>query len=144
MLQIPRRATQLTIQQARVVWVGTWRDPRIIEQQQAQLAAAAAAGTPVPTSPSAFERQETMPDLVLLSMSAQDALVLKWAMDRGLSIDLALLSQGDTSAFFTTSVSFPQLVEQGGLTIPEPGEYDAEERADEVERPAVPPGIPEN
>lgn len=144
LLQIPRRATQLTIQQARVVWVGTWRDPRIIEQQQAQLAAAAAAGTPVPTAQSAFERQETMPDLILLSMPAQDALVLKWAMDRGLNIDLALRSQGDTSAFFTTSVSFPQLVEQGGLTIPEPGLYDVEERADEVERPAVPPGIPEN
>lgn len=144
LLQIPRRATQLTIQQARVVWVGTWRDPRIIEQQQDQLAAAAAAGTPVPTAQSAFERQETMPDLILLSLPAQDALVLKWAMDRGLNIDLALRSQGDTSVFFTTSVSFPQLVEQGGLTIPEPGEYDAEERADEVERPAVPPGIPEN
>lgn len=145
LLQIPRRATQLTIQQATVVWVGTWTDPAELQAQQAEREAQAiAAGQPVPTPVPLLERREDSPDLVILSMTAQDALVLKWALDRGLDIDLALRAQGDSSVFITASVSLPQLVEQAGFTIPERGEYDADPRADDVPPPAVPPNPPDN
>jgi hypothetical protein len=76
-------------------------------------------------------------------MTPQDALALKWAMDRGVDIDLVLRSQGDTSVFATSSVSLPQLVDQGGLTIPDRGGNDLHPRADDVDPPqvpAVPPG----
>jgi hypothetical protein len=86
--------------------------------------------------------RENFPDVIIMSMSAQDALVLKWSMDRGLDIDLALRAQGDNSVFTTSSVSLPQLVEQGGLTIPEPGEFDVEPRLDEVTIPSLPPQNP--
>jgi hypothetical protein len=149
LLQIPRRSTQLTIQQANVVWVGTWEDPREVEAANiaAQEAAAAqqqaGANVPVPTAQPVLERSERQPDIVILSMPAQDALVLKWALDRGLDVDLALRAQNDTSVFTTVSVTLPQLVEQSGFTIPERTEEDLSPRADEVEPPAVPPSPPE-
>lgn len=148
LLQIPRRVTQLTIQQAEVVWVGTWDETDIIAdeapQQQGQPPAPGEEGEPAvsPTATPEFARRELRPDLIILSMTPQDALSLKWALDRGIDIDLALRSPGDTAVFATTSISLPQLVDQGGLTIPERGEQDLHPRADDVEGPSVPPEPP--
>lgn len=143
--QIPRRVTQLGTQQMEVLWVGTWNDPRISLNQQFEADAKISppgsdeigedATPPDPTR----DRPEDSPDLVILSMSAQDALALKWALENGLNVDLALRAQGDNSVFATTSVSLPQIVEQGVLTIPEPGEFGTEPRIDELEPPSVPP-----
>lgn len=147
LLQIPRRVTQLTIQQAEVLWVGTWQlggveatevraQPAAGAQgQAAQAEGQAAVAQPTPE----FVRRERQPDMVILSLTPQDALALKWAMDRGIEIDLALRGQGDTTVFATTTVSLPQMVEQGGLTIPERGEFDIHPRADEVDPPSLPP-----
>lgn len=145
-LQVARRATQLTVQQAQVLWVGTWNDPQEAERaHEDAVNAAIAAGQPVPTPlPDQLERTEDNPDVVILSMSAQDALVLKWAMDRGVDIDLVLRAQGDNSVFVTTTVSLPQMVEQGGLTIPVETDFGLEERAEEVDPPSIPPNPPDN
>ncbi|MFW6068147.1 MAG: SAF domain-containing protein [Chloroflexota bacterium] len=150
--QIPRRVTQLTIQQAEVVWVGTWDESDIIAdlsleeqgQTQPQPPVAGEGEQPAvsPTETPEFARTELQPDLIILSMTPQDALSLKWAMDRGIDIDLALRSQGDTAVFATTSISLPQLVDQGGLTIPDRGENDLHPRADDVDPPAVEPVPP--
>lgn len=150
LLQIPRRVTQLTIQQAEVVWVGTWDESDLIadsatdEQTQTQTPGVEGEGEPAlsPTATPEFARTELEPDIIILSMTPQDALALKWAMDREIDIDLALRSQGDTAVFATTSISLPQLVDQGGLTIPDRGEHDLYPRADEAERPSVPPVPP--
>lgn len=149
LLQIPRRTTQLTIQQANVVWVGTWQDPREVEaaniaaQEAAVAQQQAGASLAVPTPQPVLQRTERQPDIVILSMPAQDALVLKWALDRGLDVDLVLRAQNDTSVFTTVSVTLPQLVEQSGFTIPERTEEDLSPRADEVEPPSVPSTPPE-
>lgn len=141
LLQIPRRVTQMTIQQAEVVWVGTWgmagddTPAAAPVPAQGEQGAPAAAATATPE----FARRETRPDIIILSMPPQDALALKWAMDRGVDIDLALRSQGDTSVFATTSISLPQLIDQGGLTIPERDGNDLHPRADDVAPPEVPP-----
>ena len=152
LLQIPRRVTQLTIQQAEVVWVGTWEDPTAATAPSEQAGVQPVPGleaTPgavpgvAPTATPEFTRTEIRPDIIILSMTPQDALALKWAMDRGVDIDLVLRSQGDTSVFATSSVSLPQLVDQGGLTIPDRGGNDLHPRADDVDPPqvpAVPPG----
>lgn len=143
-IQIPRRVTQLTIQQAEVVWVGTWGRSAEFSAPAAPPPPTGADGAPVvnPTATPEFARVETSPDIVILSMTPQDALALKWAMDRGVDIDLALRSQGDTTVFATTSINLPQLVDQGGLTIPVRGTDDLEPRADEVDPPLVPPVPP--
>ncbi len=143
--QIPRRVTQLGTQQMEVLWVGTWNDPRIGLSQQFE--ADARINPPVSnnigedaTPPEPIkDRPEDSPDLVILSLSAQDAVALKWALENGLNVDLALRAQGDDSVFATTSVSLPQIVEQGVLTIPESGEFSPEPRIDELEPPGVPP-----
>ncbi|MBK7895173.1 MAG: hypothetical protein IPJ90_09895 [Anaerolineaceae bacterium] len=126
-LPIPKRVTQLTIQQAEVLYVGTWEDPRILEQEQ--IAARAAAqpaedGTVPPTPTPIPSRLESQPDVIILSMSSQDALALNWAMIRGVDINLALRSPGDQTVFVTTSVSLPQIIDQGGLAIPDQSNFD--------------------
>ncbi|MBK8989311.1 MAG: Flp pilus assembly protein CpaB [Chloroflexi bacterium] len=129
--QVQRRATQLTIQQATVLWVGTWRDPRDLAREAAAAAAAAelaaaSSDIPVPTPTPLPDRLDATPDVVILIMPAQDALALKWSLERGIAISLVLRSPGDETTFSTVTVSLPQLVEQGALRIPERSEYDIE------------------
>lgn len=146
-LPIPKRVTQLTIQQAKVLYVGTWMDPREMEQQQIAAQAAAQAGggedggslptpTPIPS------RLENTPDVVILSMPSQDALALNWAMIRGVTINLALRSPGDQTVFVTTSVSLPQIIDQGGLAIPEQSNFDLHPSMEDVAFPELPPTNP--
>ena len=129
---IPKRVTQLSIQNAEVLWVGEWEDPRQIEidgeAAQAEAAATAQAnGNPVPTPTPLPERFDNQPDILILSMSSQEALMLKWAREQGVDIDLALRSPFDVTQdtnFVTTSVSLPQIIDQGGLAIPDPMNFD--------------------
>ncbi|MEW5987350.1 MAG: Flp pilus assembly protein CpaB [Chloroflexota bacterium] len=144
--QIPRRVTQLTLQQVEVLWMGTWfdslRDAQRLAADGAVVDPAAAPVSPTPTP----QRPEERPDVVILSLPAQEALVLKWALEAGLSIHLALRAQGDQTVFVTTSVSLPQMVEQGGLTVPAAGDFGLSPRFDEVPTPgvpALPPGSPQ-
>jgi hypothetical protein len=145
--QIPRRVTQLTIQQAEVIWMGSWLDPAnglqqvfpadaVLTVDEAQVQDPAAAAQPTP------QLVRIAPDIVILSMTVQDALALKFSLETGVEIHLALRSQGDNSVFITTSVSLPQIVDQGILTIPEPSEFGLEPRVDLVPTPGV-PDIPE-
>lgn len=131
---IPKRSTQLTIQQSTVLYVGEWIDPRRLEREQesAQVAAEATqqameeggesvlvvTPTPIPS------RLDVNPDLVIISMSAQDALALKFAREEGVKIDVVVRSPGDQTQFVTTSVNLPQIIDQGGLAIPEPADRD--------------------
>jgi Flp pilus assembly protein CpaB len=147
--QIPRRTTQLTLQQMEVLWMGTWREPRNSLRQEfnanAQINQAPSDATPVPgvvPTPFPKERPENRPDLVILSMSAQDALTLKWALEAGITIDLVLRAQGDTTPYITASVSLPQVLEGGIIAVPETGEFSLEPRIDEIPVPGVPVNPP--
>ena len=140
-LPIPKRVTQLTIQQAEVLYVGTWYDPLELKED---VEAEVAAGLQAPTD--AFDesstipgRLERLPDVVILSMSSQDALALNWAMIRGVDINLALRSPGDQTVFVTTSVSLPQIIDQGGLAIPEQSNFDLHPSTEDVLIPSLPP-----
>lgn len=85
--------------------------------------------------PVARDPEVEEPDLVILSLTSQEALVLKWAWERGVDIDLALRGQGDNAEFFTTAVSLPQIVNQGGLSVPEESTFDLYPRLEEVDPP---------
>jgi Flp pilus assembly protein CpaB len=143
---IPRRATQLTVQQMEVLWVGTWRIPAESMGQAYDADAVRSQDlTPAPGEPAPFptkQRPEDAPDLVILSMTAQDALALNWALNAGIDIRLALRAPGDNSLFVTTSVSLPTMLEQGVLTPPEPSEVGLEPRIDELEPPSLPVNPP--
>lgn len=170
-MQEPRRVTQLTVQQAEVLWVGDWRAPgndwegpnsdTINLAQAAQLDDAIAQLTPDQRDQLAQQygvlasdveslrtiaRNRLMllsPDVVILSVPVQDALTLKWAFEEpGVNQTLVLRSQGDNSLYFTTSVSLPQLVEQAGLTIPEPSQFGLEPYIQDSPSPRLPPFRP--
>lgn len=141
---IPRRVTQLTLQQMEVLWVGSWRDPRQAMDQEFDADAiqdSQVIPTPEPnTIPDPVDpRTELQPDIVILSMLAQDALALKWASETGINVDLVLRAQGDNSVFTTTSVSLPQIFEQGIMVAPEPSEVGLQPRVDAVPTPGLPP-----
>jgi Flp pilus assembly protein CpaB len=133
-----REVTQLTIQQAEVLWVGTWEDPRVDARNDDATIGNFSPDSPQPTATPFPARVESQPDLVVLSMTAQDALVLKWALETGINVDLTLRSQGDSTVFVTTSVSLPQMVEQSGVTIPEQGEFREFPPISSVPTPGVP------
>jgi Flp pilus assembly protein CpaB len=116
-----RPVTQLTLQQVEVLWIGTWRETEaqvLIEPERVRI--------------------ESEPDMLILGMTAQDALTLKWALEAGLDIDLALRAQGDDTTFITTSVSLPQIVEQTGVTIPDQGTLRLEPPITEIDPPSLP------
>jgi Flp pilus assembly protein CpaB len=166
---IPKRVTQLTIQQADVLWVGTWKSQEEIlaaeaaeaPQTSPDLAATAAESEAETTEeqmadancisvftgaviPCPVIRRATTPDVVILGMTSQDALALKYALERGIDIDLALRSQGDESNFVTASVSLPQIIEQGGLAVPPPADFDLHPRPEDVDVPFLPARPPED
>ena len=172
---ISRRATQLTLQQAEVIWVGTWRGPLDEQGEDEDLLATAenesesldlsfssddgegesgetnevgdsgassesgsvvvadSEATPLPV------RLESTPDVVILSMFPQDALMLKWAMDRGIDIDLVLRAQGDLSVFTTVSVSLPQIVDHSGWILTEGSTLDLSPHPEDVLPPSLKP-----
>ena len=146
----PRRVTQLTLQQMEVLWVGSWRDPAdkmrqefsadaITDLEKDQAQAILAQGSYPPDVRVRYERN---PDAVILSMTAQNALALKWALEAGIHIDLVLRAQGDVTQFVTTSVTLPQLFEQGVLTAPPSSDVSLEPRVDEVPVPFLPANPP--
>jgi Flp pilus assembly protein CpaB len=141
---IPKRVTQLTIQQAEVLWIGTWQDRQQLEREQAAASEEAATGIeteavlPTPTPLPERNLSEPFLDVVILSMPTQDAIALKWAFERGLDIDLALRAQGDIQSFVTTSVSLFEIVEQEGLLVPQLPDFDLQPRADELLPPSLP------
>lgn len=148
---VPRRVTQLTVQQMEVLWVGSWRNPEESMEQEydsealteAELAAIQQSINQGTLPPIEGPRPEVEPDIVILSMTAQDALALKWALETGINIDLVLRGQGDNTVFVTTSVSLPQIFEQGVIAAPESSEVGLQPRIDLVPTPgvpAVPPG----
>lgn len=135
------RVTQLTIQQSEILWVGTWNNPNISVPSDAEKELLG----PVSAPRGLTNRSDLAPDMVVLSLSLQDALILKWALEEpGVDIDLALRSQNDNAIYFTTSVSLPQMVEQAGLTIPEPALYGLQPRIDGSFIPRLPPLSPED
>ncbi|NKQ35334.1 MAG: hypothetical protein HF973_06920 [Chloroflexi bacterium] len=83
-------------------------------------------GTPIAPTPTAtpFPQEEEPPNIVILSMSPQDALALQFAQRRQAMIDLALRSPGDSTVFVTTSVSLAQMIDQGVLALPEQSDID--------------------
>jgi Flp pilus assembly protein CpaB len=142
--QVPRQVTQLTLQQADVIWIGNWRNPAANLEQAFRAEPVVARPGEGQTAPQDDPlRPEPIPDIVILGVSLQDALTLNWAQVAGLNIQLALRAQGDNSIFVTTSVSLLQMSEQGPLTIPAPGRWSVEPRVDLVPTPGLPEIQPE-
>jgi Flp pilus assembly protein CpaB len=131
-IQQPRKITQLSLQQVEVIWVGNWLDPNRGLMPAFDSRPTLSTAAPQPGVPAPKERPEDAPDVVILSLTLQDALYLKFAQETGVDLTLVLRAQGDNSTFVTTSISLQQLVDQGLLNISAPGIWGLEPRLERL------------
>ena len=101
--QKPRLASQLTLQDVRVLGVGRWEheEDQPTEEQQAQQ--------PLPS---------VLPQYITVMVTPQDALVLKLAREHGVSIDLAVRAQDDAQQFTTQQVTLDYVMARFGVSLP--------------------------
>jgi pilus assembly protein CpaB len=112
--QLPRLATQLTLQDIEVLGVGRWiKEETPTEEQDNQ----ARGGEPVPVE---------LPEYVTLLVTPQDALVLKMAREYGASIDLAVRAQDDAQQFATQQVTLDYILARFGVALPAKQPYSLE------------------
>lgn len=127
--QRPRLVSQRTIESALVIHVGDFslEGGRFIgltatptippatptpaegeEEAAAQQAPAPPAATPTPS----------VPDIITLGVTPQDAVVLTWAINSGVDLNLALRSARDVPQVPTTSVTLQYMIDTYNITIP--------------------------
>jgi pilus assembly protein CpaB len=111
--QHPRMITQLTVQNAIVLRVGNWQGEQeatpALEEQPSAEGEQAVQPTPVP---------RFLPKWVTLAVTAQDALVLKYAEEAGASMDLVLRSAGDETAVATEPVTLQYVFDRFNMQLP--------------------------
>jgi len=123
--QRPRQATQLVLDNAIVLRIGTWP----LAGEQAVVVTAA----PPPTPEGGAAAQDTseqappptatpipVPDVITLILTRQDALVLKYALETGADIDLALRSplDDDINDIVTDTVTLQYILDFYNVDIP--------------------------
>jgi pilus assembly protein CpaB len=112
--QRPRLATQLTLQDIKVLGVGRW----VQEETPAEEADnQARTGEQIPVE---------LPEYITVEMTPQDALVLKLAREQGASIDLAVRAQDDLQTFTTQQVTLDYLLARFGVSVPTRQPYSIE------------------
>jgi pilus assembly protein CpaB len=114
----PRLLSQLTLQNIEVLHVGEWPVGGILpkttptlspDQQAAQVQAAA--GTPTATPP--------RPDMIILLVDQQQALILQWLQQEGnVALNLVLRGAGDNAPVSTETVSYQYILTNFNITIP--------------------------
>ena len=107
--QIPRLATQLTLQKIRVLGVGRWTyQPEVDTETQTQQGQ---------------EPVTTPPEYITLMLLPQDALVLKLARETQASIDLAVRQREDLQDFTTQQVTLEYLMTRFSISVPTKHDY---------------------
>ncbi len=144
--QRPRLVTQMLIPNAQVLYVGTFPyqekkqptptpTPQGGEEgapSQQQVVQAPVAPTPgVETKP---------PDVVTLIVTPQDAVTLKYLIDRQIVLTLALrsASSGENLDVQTEAVTLSYILDRYNVIIPAKLPYDVEPRIDRIEMPLLP------
>lgn len=117
--QRPRLVTQMTIQDALVIHVGTFPlDGRFIgvpptpTPVPAEQEAAEGDATPVPTPTPA------RPDIITLAVTPQEAVVMTYYVEAKIPVTLALRSATDTSRVPTDDVTLEYLMGTYGIELP--------------------------
>jgi pilus assembly protein CpaB len=104
--QRPRLATQLSLQDVKVLGVGRW-----VQEE-----------TPAEEADNQARTEEQvpveLPKYITVEITPQDALVLKLAREQGASIDLAVRAQDDTQVFTTQQVTLDYLLARFGISLP--------------------------
>jgi len=108
--QRPRRVAQLTVPAAKVLRVGPW-----IELPSQQPAPTEEGQPPPPPPP---------PDIVTLAVEPQDALVLLWARQSEMYMELALRAPGSEAArYLPEAVTLQYMLTRFNIAVPPKLEY---------------------
>lgn len=122
----PRLLTQMTIQDALVMGVGDFPPDGVLYALQlqpsptpaqvtgAQQQQQAAAGTPLPAT-----QAPPRPDIVTLSVSPQDAVLLTYLIESRIPITFALRSAADNSQVPTSAVTLSYIINNYNITLPQ-------------------------
>jgi hypothetical protein len=128
--QRPRLVSQRSIESALVLHVGEFPlDGRFIALTDTPTPAPTP--TPVPAeegeeAPAEAEAEQpppptptpTVPNIITLGITPQDAVVLTWALNSGVNINMALRSARDVPQVPTTSVTLQYMIETYNITVP--------------------------
>jgi Flp pilus assembly protein CpaB len=104
-----RPVTQLVVQNAGVLKVGAWATPTPPPVEEG------AEGAPPPAP--------APPDMVILVVSQQDALVLKYARENNFILDLALRAAGDEAPVSAEAVTLEYMIRRFNISFPPQLQY---------------------
>ena len=120
-----QQTTQLVIDNAVVLRMGNWplsdlNQPIVVTAVPTAAPDAAAEGDPAQAQPTPVPAI-TVPDIVTLVMTRQDALVMKYAVEQGALIDLVLRSAADDDIedIVTDPVTLSYIINARNVTPPE-------------------------
>ncbi len=116
--QVPRPATQLIVQDAEILRIGTWLGAEAPPPEEE--------GAPPPEEGGEAPPPPAKPQYITLLVNHQDALVLKWARESGAEIDLALRSAEDHDIVTTEPVTLDYMLARFGITVPPKRSYTLE------------------
>ncbi len=141
--QRPRLVTQLIVQDARVLHVGDFLERKVQplpQNDEAQAGQAQPEQQPTPPPNAA------PPDVVTLIVKPEDALVIKYLLDRRVVLTLVLRGADDNTDLETEAVTLSYLLDEYRLVVPGKEPYDIMPRVDEVSWPDefhyAPPATP--
>ncbi|HFC09945.1 MAG TPA: hypothetical protein ENJ54_08885 [Chloroflexi bacterium] len=148
--QRARLVSQMLIQDAAVLYVGTFPlTPQkpvqpTGEGQQENNQQQAAQPTPPPqaqqgqqTGTENTQQQNTPPDIITLVVSPQEAVTLKYLMDRQVPLTLALRAGGDTTELSSEAVTLTYVLDTYKVVVPAKLPYDIQPRMDQVVPPTL-------
>lgn len=118
----PRLATQMTIQDALVMHVGDFpRDGRIFRRASSSAAPLAEA-TAVPTPPNQAAATPTplppRPDIVMIAVSPQEAVVLAYFIESRIPVTFALRPANETGIAAVQQVDIDYIMDQYRIVLP--------------------------
>jgi pilus assembly protein CpaB len=119
----PRVATQVTVQDALVIWVGLFpEDGRLFvpaEELEAEAAAESAAPTATPASGGATPTAGApLPLFISVAVSAQEAVVLSYLIEAGVPINLLLRPANETGRASVQHVDLDYIMNAYRITVP--------------------------
>lgn len=107
----------MILQNARVIQVGPWAPPTPVQLPTVTPTLAPEAATPLPDLPTLTPTPAT-PDVILLALPPQQQLFLKYALESGADVDLALRGVQDNELYAVENVDLTYLLREFNVEVP--------------------------
>ena len=108
----------MILQNAKVIQVGNWSPPESAQLATPTAPPADADATPTPESAEAATPTIPPPDVILLALSSQQQLLLKYAVESHADIDYALRRPNDGQLYTIDAVDLEYMMARFGIELP--------------------------